>query len=72
MQVFARRPVGNDFSRQAVGGYGFDFTAPPCITFSRVIGYRTHSVDYTQGKGRRRYGFDMILHGPVLGLSMRF
>jgi hypothetical protein len=64
--------VGSDFSWQAVGGYGFDFGAWNGITFSGVIGYRALSVDYTQGEGRRRYEFDMLQHGPVLGLSMRW
>jgi hypothetical protein len=37
-----------------------------------VIGYRALSVHYAQGEGRRRYEFDVLQHGPVLGLSMRF
>jgi hypothetical protein len=64
--------VGSDFSWQAVGGYGFDFGTYQGITFSGVIGYRALSVDYTQGEGRRRYEFDIVQHGPILGLSMRF
>ena len=64
--------VGSDFSWQAIGGYGFDFGTRNGITFSGVIGYRALSVDYAQGEGRRRYEFDMLQHGPVLGLSMRW
>jgi hypothetical protein len=64
--------VGSDFSWQAIGGYGFDFGTYNGITFSGVVGYRALSVDYAQGEGRRRYEFDMLQHGPVLGLSMRF
>jgi len=64
--------VGSDFSWQAVGGYGFDFGVWNGVTFAGVIGYRALQVDYTQGEGRRRYEFDMLQHGPVLGLSMRF
>ena len=41
-------------------------------TYQGVIGYRVLSVDYAQGEGRRRYEFDMLQHGPVLGLSARF
>jgi hypothetical protein len=37
-----------------------------------VIGYRALSVDYAQGEGRSRYEFDMLQHGPILGLSARF
>ena len=53
-------------------GYQFDFTAWSGITFSGLLGYRALYVDYAQGEGRRRYEFDMLQHGPVLGLTMRF
>jgi hypothetical protein len=64
--------VGSDFSWQAIGGYGFDFGTYQGITFSGVIGYRALSVDYAMGEGRRRYEFDMLQHGPILGVSMRW
>jgi hypothetical protein len=64
--------VGSNFSWQAFGGYGFEFGTYNGITFSGVIGYRALSVDYEDGEGRQRYGFDMIQHGPVLGISARF
>ncbi len=64
--------LGSEFSWQAVGGYGFDFGIYQGITFSGVIGYRALSVDYAQGWGRTRYEFDMLQHGPIVGLSMRF
>jgi hypothetical protein len=49
------------------GGYDFDVDA-----FSGVIGYRALSVDYSQAEGQRRYRFNMLQHGPVLGISARF
>ncbi|MGO4385916.1 hypothetical protein AB4Y85_00105 [Microvirga sp. 2YAF29] len=64
--------VGSEFSWQAIGGYGFELGTYQGITFSGVIGYRALSVDYAQGQGLRRYEFDMVQHGPILGLSMRF
>jgi hypothetical protein len=64
--------VGSDFSWQAIGAYGFEFGTYNGITFSGVIGYRALYVDYVQGEGRSRYEFDMLQHGPVLGLSARF
>jgi hypothetical protein len=64
--------AGSDFSWQAVGGYVLDFGAWNRIMFSGVVRYRALSVDYAEGEGRRRFEFDMIQHGPVLGLSMRF
>lgn len=64
--------VGSDFSWQAVAGYGFDFAVYSGITFSGVLGYRALAVDYVQGEGRGRYGFDMLQHGPILGVNVRF
>lgn len=64
--------VGSEFSWQAIGGYGFDFALYQGVTFSGVIGYRALSVDYAQGSGRTRYEFDMLQHGPILGVSMRW
>lgn len=64
--------LGSDFSWQAIGGYGFEFGVWNGVTYSGVIGYRALSVDYAQGEGRRRYEFDVVQHGPVLGLAIRF
>ncbi|WP_040638595.1 hypothetical protein [Microvirga lotononidis] len=64
--------VGSDFSWQAIGTYGFELGTYQGITFSGVIGYRVLYVDYVQGESRQRYGFDMLQHGPVLGVSARF
>ncbi len=64
--------VGSDFSWQAIGAYGFELGTYQGITFSGVIGYRALYVDYVQGEGRQRYEFDMLQHGPVLGISARF
>jgi hypothetical protein len=64
--------AGSEFTWQAIGGYGFAFGTYNGITFAGVIGYRALSVDYAQGEGRQRYEFDMIQHGPILGISARF
>ena len=64
--------VGSRFSWQAVGGYLFNLGTWQGIEFAGVIGYRALSVDYTQGQGNRRYEFDMVQHGPLFGLSLRF
>jgi hypothetical protein len=64
--------VGSSFSWQAIGAYGFELGTYQGVTFSGVIGYRALSVDYAQGEGRRRYEFDMLQHGPVVGISARF
>ncbi|MGO4525079.1 hypothetical protein AB4097_09480 [Microvirga sp. 2MCAF35] len=64
--------LGSDFSWQAIGAYGFELGTYQGVTFSGVIGYRALYVDYVQGEGRQRYDFDMLQHGPVLGISARF
>jgi hypothetical protein len=64
--------IGSEFSWQAIGGYSFDFALYQDVTFSGVIGYRALSVDYAQGSGRSGYEFDMLQHGPILGVSMRW
>ena len=64
--------VGSDFSWQAIAGYAWDYAVWNGITFSGVLGYKALYVDYAQGEGRGRYEFDMLQHGPVLGVSMRF
>jgi hypothetical protein len=64
--------VGSKFSWQGIGGYSFDFAEKNGITYSGLIGFRALYVDYVQGAGRRRYGFDMLQYGPVLGVSIGF
>ncbi|EIM28445.1 hypothetical protein [Microvirga lotononidis] len=64
--------LGSDFSWQAIGAYGFELGTYQGVTFSGVVGYRALYVDYSQGEGRQRYQYDMLQHGPVLGISARF
>lgn len=63
---------GSRFTWNALAAYAYDFTTRNGVTYSGVIGYKALYVDYVQGEGRTRYGFDMLQHGPVLGLSIRF
>ena len=63
---------GSKFTWNALAAYAYDFKTHNGVTYSGVIGYKALYVDYEQGSGRTRYGFDMLQHGPVLGLSIRF
>lgn len=63
---------GSKFTWQALAAYAYDFKTTNGITYSAVIGYKALYVDYVQGSGLSRYEFDMLQHGPVLGLSVRF
>jgi hypothetical protein len=36
------------------------------------LGYRALSTSYTTGSGLDTRGIDLILHGPLIGFSVRF
>lgn len=63
---------GSKFTWNALAAYAYDFTTRDGVTYSAVLGYKALYVDYAQGSGRSRYEFDILQHGPVLGLSIRF
>ena len=64
--------VGSKFSWNVVGAYSFDFAVRDGITYSGMLGYRALSVDFEKGSGTSRYEYDVIQHGPVVGLTLRF
>ena len=63
--------VGSDVTWQTVGliGYGFDLFGREA---SVIAGYRALHQDYESGSGRDKFEWDMTMHGPVLGMSVRF
>ncbi len=63
---------GSNFTWNALAAYAYEFTTKGGVTWSGVLGYKALYVDYTKGEGRNRYEFDMVQHGPVLGLSARW
>jgi hypothetical protein len=64
--------VGSEFSWQLVGAYSWDFATTGTTTWAGVIGYRALYVDYSKGSGLSEYGYDILQHGPIIGISMRF
>jgi hypothetical protein len=62
--------VGSDFTWQLFGGYSFDFAVWQ-TTLHGLVGYRALAVDYTQD-GPNKNSLDLVLHGPVVGLSFRW
>lgn len=64
--------VGSQFSWQAIGAYRWTFAKTNSATWSAMLGYRALYVDYSKGSGDTLYTFDMLTHGPVMGLSARF
>jgi hypothetical protein len=64
--------VGSDFSWQLVGAYSWDFATTGTTTWAAIIGYRALFVDYKKGSGFNEYGYDILQHGPIIGVSLRF
>jgi hypothetical protein len=64
--------AGSIFSWNIVGAYNFNICVSNGVTYTGMLGYRALSVDYDQGSGFKKYEFDAVLHGPVVGLSVKF
>ena len=64
--------VGSDFSWQAIATYNWQMCVTDRYVLDGYVGYRALSVDYSQGSGTKRYEFDAVQHGPVLGATLRF
>lgn len=64
--------VGSDFSWNALAAYIWDVCVRDGVTYSGVLGYRALSVDYVKGSGVNRYEYDMLQHGPLMGLAIKF
>ena len=77
-ELFARADVGgfgvgSDISWNVIAGYTWECACKPFgATMNGVVGYRALYADYTQGSGNRRFQWDMLIHGPALGLSFKF
>ena len=63
--------AGSDLTWQLFAGYAFDFTVAHSTLYG-VVGYRALAVDYSEGSGLNQNNIDLILHGPVAGLSFRW
>ena len=64
--------AGSEFSWQAIGAYSFDFAKTSSGVWSGMIGYRALYVDFSKGSGTTLYEYNMLQHGPIMGLSLRF
>jgi hypothetical protein len=63
--------LGSDFSWQLVALLGYRFPLFGADA-KAAIGYRALSQDYDSGSGSERFKWDTTLHGPILGVSVRF
>ena len=64
--------VSSDFAWQLWGGYSWEMCASHGIVYSGILGYRALYTDYSRGSGSNEFEYDLLQHGPVMGLSMRF
>lgn len=59
--------AGSQFTWQAMAVYAYEFSSGP-TAWSAVLGYRAIGLDYSPGGTN---AIDLVLHGPVLGMSIR-
>ena len=63
--------AGSDFSWQTIATFAFDvncFGTP----INTVVGYRALAVDYSENGAFGDNGMDLIEHGPIVGLNLRW
>jgi hypothetical protein len=63
--------VGSDFAWSALGLLGYRWQGAG-LEWAILGGYKALSQDYTSDSGARRFQWDTTMHGPILGLSIRF
>jgi len=64
--------AGSKFSWNAVAAYSWVVTVRDGVVYSGLLGYRALDVDYEEGSGLDRYVYDVLQHGPVTGLTVRY
>jgi hypothetical protein len=64
--------AGSEFSWNVVGAYSFEIGVYRWATVSGVLGYRALAVDFEKSSGASRYDYDVVQHGPLLGLTLSF
>lgn len=64
--------AGSDFSYNLLAAYTWEFSDRWGVTWAGAVGYRALYADYSEGAGTNKFTYDLLWHGPTLGLSMRF
>lgn len=64
--------IGSTFSWNVIGAFSFDMDVRHGILWSGIVGYRALSVDFEKGSGSNQYRYDVLQHGPILGLTAKF
>ncbi|MEL6768006.1 MAG: hypothetical protein AAFP17_12565 [Pseudomonadota bacterium] len=64
--------VGSEFSWQVIGAAGYTFGLLAEDNATAFLGYRVLGQDYTGSNGDNEEAWDVVTHGPVLGLRFKF
>lgn len=64
--------AGSQFSWNVLGAVNYEIMRTSSYNASAYLGYRALSVDYVQGEGWNRYEFNVIQHGPVIGVTVKY
>ena len=64
--------AGSRFSWHSIVAYEAQLARWANVAVDGYIGYKALSVDYSRGSGSDRYQYNVVQHGPVVGLSVRF
>jgi hypothetical protein len=63
--------VGSDFAWSLLGLFGYKWQSDT-VEWAILAGYKALGQDYTDGSGPQRFRWDVVMHGPVLGFTVRF
>lgn len=61
----------SDFTWSTTGVFGYDFEVLG-VPATVMAGYRAISWDYSEGSGAEEFEYDIIQHGPIVGMNFRF
>jgi hypothetical protein len=63
--------VGSDFAWSVTGLFGYKWQSGT-TEMAILAGYKALGQDYETGSGPQRFRWDAVMHGPVLGFTVRF
>lgn len=63
--------LGSQLTWQALGVYSYEWQADS-VRIAAVVGYRAIGVNYSAGSGFDANGLNLVFHGPVIGIGLRF
>lgn len=63
--------ASSDVTWSATGVIGYDFSIGSCPA-TTYVGYRAIGQDYHHGSGANEFTWDVVQHGIILGLGLRF